>query len=65
MMALRIMVFERGVCGFWMQVLKCAGYAGVVTGSILVYAYTLMYYTKNRGFENHGFLAGDLGEVVI
>jgi hypothetical protein len=48
-----------------MQVLKCAGCAGVATGSILVYAYILMYYTKNRGFENHGFLAGGLGEVVI
>ncbi len=29
--------------------------AGVATGSILVYAYILMYYTKNRGFENEGF----------
>ena len=26
--------------------------AGVATGSILVYAYILIYYTKNRGFEN-------------
>ena len=37
------------------QTLKFAGCAGVVTGSILVYAYILMYYTKNRGFENEGF----------
>ena len=28
---------------------------GDVGGSILVYAYILMYYTKNRGFENEGF----------
>ena len=41
-----------------MQVLKCAGCAGVATGSILVYAYILMYYTKNRGFKNHGFFSG-------
>ena len=38
-----------------MQVLKCAGCTGVATGSILVYAYILIYYTKNRGFENEGF----------
>ena len=38
-----------------MQVLKCAGCAGVATGSILVYAYILMYCIKDRG----------LGEVVI
>jgi len=38
-----------------MQLLKCAGCAGVATGSILVYAYILMYYTKNQGFENQGF----------
>ena len=36
--------------GFWMQVLKCAGCAGVATGSILVYAYILMYCFKNHGF---------------
>ena len=48
-----------------MQTLKFAGCAGLATGSILVYAYILMYYTKNRGFGNHGFLAGGLGEVVI
>ena len=35
--------------------MKCAGCAGVATGSILVYAYILIYYTKNRGFENEGF----------
>jgi hypothetical protein len=35
--------------------LKSASCAGVATGSILVYAYILMYYTKNRGFENEGF----------
>ena len=40
---------------FWMQVLKFAGFVRVATGSILVYAYILMYYTKNRGFENHSF----------
>ena len=28
----------------------------MATGSILVYAYILIYYTKNRGVENHGFL---------
>ena len=43
-----------------MQVLKCAGCAGVATGSILVYAYILMYCFKHRdfvndGFKNHGF----------
>ena len=41
-----------------MQVLKFAGCAGVATGSILVYAYILMYYTKNRGFENQRFFSG-------
>ncbi len=35
--------------------MKFAGCARVATGSILVYAYILMYYTKNRGFENEGF----------
>ena len=40
---------------FWTQVLKFAGFVRVATGSILVYAYILMYYTKNRGFENGGF----------
>ena len=48
-----------------MQLLRCAGCAGVATGSILVYAYILIYYIKNRGFENYGFLAGGLVEVVI
>ena len=38
-----------------MQVLKCAGCAGVATGSILVYAYILMDCFKNQGFENDGF----------
>ena len=33
----------------------------MATGSILVYAYILIYYTKNRGFENQWFLKGDLG----
>ena len=32
-----------------MQLLKCAGCAGVAAGSILVYVYILMYYTKERG----------------
>jgi hypothetical protein len=43
------------------QTLKFAGCAGVATGSILVYAYILIYYTKNRGFENDGFKNGVLG----
>ena len=34
---------------------RCVGCAGVATGSILVYAYILIYYTKNRGFENQWF----------
>ena len=40
---------------------RCAGCAGVATGSILVYAYILIYYTKNRGFENQWFLKGGFG----
>ena len=44
-----------------MQLLKFAGCAGVATGSILVFAYILMYYTKNRGFENQWFLKEGLG----
>ena len=47
-----------------MQVLKCAGCAGVATGSILVYAYILMYYTKNRGFRGGGYLKAE-GEGVF
>ena len=43
------------------QTLKFAGCAGVATGSILVYAYILIYYTKNRGFENQWFLKGGFG----
>ena len=39
-----------------MQVLKCAGCAVVATGSILVYAYILMYYIKDRGFRGGGYL---------
>jgi len=46
-----------------MQLLKCAGCAGVATGSILVYAYILMYYTKNQGFENEGFENGRIWGV--
>jgi len=38
-----------------MQVLKCVGCAGVATGSILVYAYILIYCFKELGFENEGF----------
>ena len=38
-----------------MQVLKCAGCAGVATRSILVYAYILMYCFKHRDFVNDGF----------
>ncbi len=37
--------------------MKFAGCAGVATGSILVYAYILMYYTKTRGFENQWFFS--------
>ena len=37
----------------------CAGCAGVATGSILVYAYILMYYTKNRGFRGGGYLKAE------
>ena len=48
-----------------MQVLKCAGCAGVATGSILVYAYILIYYTKNRGFENHGYFGGGIWESGV
>ena len=40
-----------------MQTLKCAGCVRVATGSILVYAYILIYYTKNRGFENQWFFS--------
>ncbi len=36
--------------------MKFAGCAGVATGSILVYAYILMYYTKDRGFRGGGYL---------
>ncbi len=39
-----------------MQVLKFAGCAGVATGSILVYAYILIYYIKVRGFRGGGYL---------
>ena len=38
-----------------MQLLKCVGCAGVATGSILVYAYILIYCFKELGFENEGF----------
>ena len=44
-----------------MQVLKCAGCAGVATGSILVYAYILMYYIKDRGFREGGYLKEGFG----
>jgi len=47
-----------------MQVLKCAGCAGVATGSILVYAYILIYYTKDRGFREGGYLKAE-GEGVL
>ncbi len=47
-----------------MQVLKCAGCAGVATGSILVYAYILMYYIKDRGFRGGGYLKAE-GEGVF
>ena len=47
------------------QLLKFAGCAGVATGSILVYAYILMYYTKNRGFENHGYFSGGIWESGV
>ena len=38
-----------------MQLLKCAGFAGVASESILVYAYILIYCFKELGFENEGF----------
>jgi len=44
-----------------MQLLKCAGCAGVATGSILVYAYILMYYIKDRGFREGGYLKEGFG----
>ncbi len=47
-----------------MQVLKCVGCAGVATGSILVYAYILMYYIKDRGFRGGGYLKAE-GERVF
>ena len=47
-----------------MQLLKCAGCAGVATGSILVYAYILMYYTKDRGFRGGGYLKAELAEYT-
>ena len=37
----------------------------IATGSILVYAYILMYYTKNRGFENHGYFSGGIWESGV
>ena len=42
-----------------MQVLKCAGCAGVATGSILVYAYILMYCTKDREFRGGCYLKAE------
>ena len=44
--------------------MKFAGCAGVATGGILVYAYILMYYTKNRGFRGGGYLKAE-GEGVF
>ena len=44
--------------------MKFAGCAGVATGSILVYAYILMYYTKDRGFRGAGYLKAE-GEGVF
>ena len=38
-----------------MSVFRCLWGLGLGDRSILVYAYILMYYTKNRGFENEGF----------
>ena len=46
-----------------MQLLKFAGCVRVATGSILVYAYILMYYTKNQGFREGGYLKAE-GEGV-
>jgi hypothetical protein len=58
-----------------MQLLKFAGCAGVATGSILVYAYILIYCFKhrgfenegfeNRGFENHGYFSGGIWESGV
>ena len=42
-----------------MQLLKCAGCAGVATVSILVYAYVLMYYIKDQGFRGSGYLKAE------
>ena len=39
-----------------MGVFRCLWGLGLGDMSILVYAYILMYYTKNRGFENQWFL---------
>ena len=41
-----------------------AGCAGVATGSILVYAYILMYYIRDRGFRGGGYLKAE-GEGVF
>ena len=38
-----------------------AGCAGVATGSVLVYAYILMYYIKDRGFRGGGYLKAGFG----
>ncbi len=47
-----------------MQLLKRAGCVRVATGSILVYAYILMYYIKDRGFRGGGYLKAK-GEGVF
>ena len=40
-----------------MGVFRCLWGLGLGDRSILVYAYILMYYTKNRGFENQWFFS--------
>ncbi len=50
---------RRGRHGFF----DAVGCAGVATGSILVYAYILMYYIKDRGFRGSGYLKAE-GERI-
>jgi len=65
---LRVAGCELRVAGCGLRVAGCglrvAGCAGVATGSILVYAYILMYYTKERGFKGGGYLKVE-GEGVF
>ncbi len=47
----------------WPKVFDLMTRAGVATGSILVYAYILIYYIKDRGFRGGGYLKAE-GEGV-